>query len=531
MSGVPAASDEVVDAIVAGTGLGALGAVLALVEGGLRPTVIDIGRGLPGTLETVRARMAGLPPESWDASDVALLAHNDTSSRSGVPRKLVLGSDYFYSDDDVAPPATLALGGFSAGWGGAFLPPRQEDLCDWPVSAEELLQHARHAARHLPLSEPIDALSTLFPPLGLTPGPVLPLAPGQQALLDRVREATTRTGLDQVVAGQSRLLTAVARSGAPTKDECRRCGFCMSGCVYGSILSSGAVMQRLATEGLIRLRLGRKVVAFAERADLVEVSTVDVDDREPEVLRCGRLLLGAGAVGSARIVVRSLAPRTSTLRMIRTGGAVLPLATFKRLPSDWPAVNTQSSVFLELVDANVSPHWIHTQIAPANELVLGKLQLGRLGRDARRARLRWAAFERLAYAIVNLHSDHGASAVVTLEDGPPHRIIRTVSEYPEDRRRAVGSAAATVRRVLRGAGLHSIRPLEQDSANGIGYHLGGSLPMRSEPREPTETDAAGRPGGSQLVHVVDASVLPTLPGTTIGLLILANAHRIASTVK
>ena len=531
MSVATGTSGDVAEVVVVGTGLGSLGAVLALVEAGVVPTVIDVGRGLPVELESVRERMASSPPGRWEASDVALLARNETAGRTGVPRKLVLGSDHFYADDGGAPPHSFALGGFSAGWGGAFLPARQEDLEGWPVPADVLLSHARRAARSLPLSEPVDALSAWFPPLRGAPGPVVGLSAGQRALLDRVRDAAARSGLPQVGAGQSRLLTSVAQGGVPSGDECRRCGYCMSGCVYGSILSAGDVLRRLAAQGRIGLRLGRRVVRFEEHEDHVEVATVDPAGRASETVRCERLLLGAGAVESARIVVRSLAPRTRTVELLRTGGALLPLASLRRIPSDWPETNTQPSVFLEVMDPEVSPHWVHTQIAPANELVLRKLQLHGHGRDAPRARLRWAGFERLAYALVNLHSDHGSRYVMTLEDRSRGGAARTETVYPEDRRRHVRRATAAVRSILRGAGLHSIRPLEQDSADGIGYHLGGSLPMRTEPSHPTETDPAGRPSGSRRVHAIDASVLPSLPGTTIGLLILANAHRIASSLR
>lgn len=522
------ASGEILDVVVVGTGLGALGAMLALVNAGRVPTVVDVGRRLTADLETVRARMASVSPERWDPDDVGLLARNETASRTGVPRKLVMGSDHFYAEAEHLPPHSFGLGGFSAGWGGAFLPPRQEDLAGWPVPVEELLSHARRATRSLPLSEPVDALSAWFPSLRTGPGPVVELSAGQRALLERIRDAAGRSGLERASVGQSRLFTSVAGGGAPEGDECRRCGYCMYGCVYGSILSAGDVILKLAAEGRVDLRLGRRVIGFSEHADHVELTTVDTAGRPAETLRTGRLLLGAGAVESARIVARSLAPHVRSLRLLRTGGAVLPLASLRRLPSDWPSTNTQSSVFLEIMDRDISPNWIHTQISPANELVLRKLQLHGHGRDARRARLRWAGFERLAYALVNLHSDYGSHYVVTLKDGMQSGAVSTQMIYPEERRRHVRRATSAVREVLRSAGLFSIRPLEQDSADGIGYHLGGSLPMRSEPTVPTETDSAGRPYGSDRVHVVDASVLPSLPGTTLGLLILANAHRIAS---
>jgi choline dehydrogenase-like flavoprotein len=62
---------------------------------------------------------------------------------------------------------------------------------------------------------------------------------------------------------------------------------------------------------------------------------------------------------------------------------------------------------------------------------------------------------------------------------------------------------------------------------GRGFHTGGTFPMRSEPDE-FETDQIGRPRGFTRVHIVDASVLPSLPATTITLSVMANAHRIGT---
>lgn len=70
--------------------------------------------------------------------------------------------------------------------------------------------------------------------------------------------------------------------------------------------------------------------------------------------------------------------------------------------------------------------------------------------------------------------------------------------------------------------------LRQDSFSSLGYHFGSSFPMCEEPKLPTDTDLLGRPFGWKNVHIVDTSVLPSIPATSIGLLTMANAHRIAT---
>jgi hypothetical protein len=36
------------------------------------------------------------------------------------------------------PPFSYGIGGLSAGWGAAVLPPQESDLADWPISIQEL---------------------------------------------------------------------------------------------------------------------------------------------------------------------------------------------------------------------------------------------------------------------------------------------------------------------------------------------------------------------------------------------------------
>jgi choline dehydrogenase-like flavoprotein len=53
--------------------------------------------------------------------------------------------------------------------------------------------------------------------------------------------------------------------------------------------------------------------------------------------------------------------------------------------------------------------------------------------------------------------------------------------------------------------------------------------MRCVPSGPFDSDVLGRPFGWSRVFIVDSSVLPSIPGTTLALAAMANADRIAST--
>jgi hypothetical protein len=95
-----------------------------------------------------------------------------------------------------------------------------------------------------------------------------------------------------------------------------------------------------------------------------------------------------------------------------------------------------------------------------------------------------------------------------------------------------GETRATIRRIewklLRIAydiGGFPVSPLLHIAEPGRGFHTGATFPMRSHPTT-LESDTLGRPFGWKRIHAVDASVLPSIPATTITLSVMANAHRI-----
>jgi choline dehydrogenase-like flavoprotein len=76
--------------------------------------------------------------------------------------------------------------------------------------------------------------------------------------------------------------------------------------------------------------------------------------------------------------------------------------------------------------------------------------------------------------------------------------------------------------------LYPLVPMLRLSAAGKSYHWGGSFPHAADRTNTHSSDRLGRVGSWERIHLVDASVFPTVPAMTFGLTVMANAHRIAS---
>jgi hypothetical protein len=76
--------------------------------------------------------------------------------------------------------------------------------------------------------------------------------------------------------------------------------------------------------------------------------------------------------------------------------------------------------------------------------------------------------------------------------------------------------------------LWPVLPMLRLSALGKSYHWGSVFPHSDRPNGRFASDLLGRVAPWKRIHLVDASVFPTVPATTFTLTIMANAHRITS---
>jgi hypothetical protein len=209
---------------------------------------------------------------------------------------------------------------------------------------------------------------------------------------------------------------------------------------------------------------------------------------------------------------------------------VLPLIRLRGAETaiDHPSI-TLASVFLETKVPKLSDHWIHAQIVPLNQLVLEGAPIP--GKSNPLARRCWSPIlRRLMVAWCSMHSDHSSRVELTLRQGTGDRADRldlNLHRTPEAKTAARIAAKALFNKGVRFKTIF-IPPMIKPANPGSGTHCGASFPMRRTPTDLFDTDVLGRPFGWSRVFVVDSTVLPSIPGTTLALTVMANAYRIGS---
>ncbi len=521
--------------VVVGSGPAGVACAKTLLARGKIVRMLDAGVALEASREALVAEMSQTTPAEWTPRQLSRIKEGTSATAKGIPLKLVYGSDFPYREAERHVPAdydgvglrpSLARGGFSNVWGAALMPYAQRDLSGWPIQVSDLSDHYVAALKLTRLSAQHDRLEQSFP-LYREPGAALGLSRQSRTLLDKLEQNQAQLAAAGISFGQARVAVQAAHPGQ--RGGCVYCGLCMYGCPYGYIYNSADTLRELQTQPNFSYQPGVIVTSVREMPSKVVLAGSERETGEPLQIEADRVFLAAGVMPTTQILLRSMGCYDQTVWMKDSQYFLIPLALMKSAGQvRHEPLHTLSQLFLEIFDPKISPCTVHLQIYSYNDLV-GQAVGKALGPLAKRLDFLARALEnRLLIIQGYLHSDHSSRIAVALKrgQGKPDRLQLTAQPNPETRP-IIGRVLRKLLRHARQIGAWPVLPLLQVAEAGRGFHSGGTFPMRSQPG-PLQTDALGRPRGWKRVHVVDATVLPSIPATTITLSVMANAHRIGS---
>ena len=505
--------------IVVGSGPAGVSVAKALLARGRRVTMIDGGQVLEQNNNAIRAAMAAKPPSDWSDGESAAFQAPQFDTPDGQARRY--GSDFAMepasatlagSGDWFALRASRATGGLSNYWGAAVLPYRQQDISDWPVLLNELAPHYASVAKFMPVSGRSDDLADLLPGFAMKDARAIKPGPQAEVLLARLAQNKDRLAEQGVFAGAARQAVDPA---------CQGCGMCLHGCPWQYIYSSQHSIAELRADENFTHKPGCVAVRFGEDAKGAHVTLAD-----GSTLKGERVFIGAGVLETARLVLASSPDGNGTVTLHDSQHAFLPMLHRWRAPSrpDRQPYNTLPQVFVELDAPEVSQNLVHAQIYSWNEHYARDL-LANYGFGLGIAKPVLSALaRRLLVAQVFLHSDHSARVALKLAgDG---RLSASLLANPETDA-VLAAAQKRLAKAMGRAGLQALTFASRPGPVGSSFHAGGTVPMHKAPTT-GQSDKLGRPFGLSRVHLVDASVFPSIPATTITFSVMANAHRIGS---
>ena len=513
---------------VIGSGPAGVACAKALLARGASVFMLDAGIELEPDRARIVRQFAAAKPSPWNPSQIAVLKGGMAADATGVPLKLVFGSDFPYRETEEKIPwhnhgtglkPSLALGGLSNVWGAAMLPYRDTDIAGWPVKNAELAQHYRAVTAFTGLAAQRDDLEEIFPLHCDAPHA---LRPSRQANLlfgnlkqhrDELRERGWHFGRARV---------AVRAADNTRGGGCVHCGFCMSGCPYGCIYNSADTVRELCAGKNFTYQRDVIVTSLRETPEKVFITGYHRETRAPLAFEANRVYLAAGVIPTAQILLRSQAAYDQPLTLRDSQYFLFPLLLARRTRDvQTEALYTLSQLFIELNNPQISRHSVHLQLYTYSDIIgqAVRKSLGPLKLFARPLE------ERMIIVQGYLHSDESPTIAMTLKRAGEKDFLQLDAQPNPETRRTVQKVLRELLAQARRLGGVVVPPMLQLAEPGRGFHSGGSLPMRAQPGK-FESDTLGRPHGWSRVHAVDASVLPSVPATTITFSVMANAHRI-----
>jgi choline dehydrogenase-like flavoprotein len=521
---------------VIGSGPAAISAAVALTARGLPVTILDAGRTLEKEKQEILDRLGALPHPQWAAADLDTLRGGDQTKRQGsIHVKLTYGSDYPYAgangslmESEEEPPFhySEARGGLSNVWGASQLPSRAEDIADWPISIADLEPHYHAVFDFMPTTAVKDELASLLPTYTDCGQDLRPSRQADEFLADLSanRGPLRRAGLH---FGRSRM--AVTTSGNAEHSACVYCGLCLYGCPYGLIYSTASTLRKLIEEKKVTYLDGHRVEKLEANANGVTVIARDLKEERSVTFQAERVFVGTGVLPTAGLVLKSLNAFDEPVQMLDSQYFIYPFFRLRRTSGvQTEELHSLAQAFVEIDDPAVSRHLVHLEIFSYSDFLRRALMATPLRFFLRFPWIAEQMFGRLLVVQGFLHSrDSGRLSISLRRDaaGQPRLHVE-----PQPSRRAwwasirAGLKLVANARFLGGA---PVLPAMQFAEPGRSYHSGGTFPMRARPGK-FETDVLGQPTGLQRVHLLDASVFPSIPATTITLTVMANAHRIAT---
>lgn len=526
---------------VVGSGPAGVAAAWALIERGMKVSLLDAGNEIESELKQY---LEGSDQVDYPAflNSVRLRRLGHPKSPAGLPEKLPFGSRFVYaaapgSHITLTPPAVVvtsyALGGLSNVWGANVNALATHDIEGWPLATTELAPYFAKLDQFIDVASDSDALDKLYS-FRIGSAPTYPLGPQGEMILSTVRANQEKLTAAGLYAGRAKI--AVGRRYSAGNVGCRSCGLCMHGCPHNAIFNSASVVRVLKDNQLFRYQPGIVVHRFEEQGHGVRVFGRERSNRRPNeegssyVGDFSRIFIAAGVLSSTAIVARSLGWCAQEFEIKDSQKWYFPFLTTRRVRNCLnPQANTLAQLFFQTRSLESTRNTVHGQLYGFNDLVLESL-LTKLGCfSSTFSLLAKPVLERLMIGMVYLHSNDSGSLYWKVNDlakntAPLGELRGTTNPRADQIAQDFWKLLSKHRTLIGG------RPIPQFAKKGVpgrSQHFGGTLPMSSN-SVPRTTDMLGKPHGCSRVHVVDSSVFPSIPGTPTTYPVMANAYRIAT---
>ena len=528
------------DIIVVGSGCSGAMAAQTLVEKGLRVHMIDVGvqdeqykNNIPaGNFEDIR-KTNNQQHIFFLGKDFEGIPGEETSAGAQLtpPRKHITKytDDFFrIQSQSFSPVESLAYGGLGAGWGLGCCVYSEKEMEKCSLPYVEMYDAYETVAKRIGISADADDNASRFT-IGNVKNHLPPLQLDEsKKILDRFNRKKNKINQDDFFLGRPALALLSQNYNGRSATSYDDMHFYHDN--GNSAYRPSITIDELKKQNNFQYSGNYLALSFEERENEAVLYCMHVITKEKKEFKAKRIVLAAGALSSARIVMRSFGTENSLSFLCNPYTyypCLNPLMTGKKISKEKTGM-AQLSLFH---DANKE----ESDIAMASLYSYRSLFLFRLlnevplnykdGKEIMR-------FLLSGILIMGIHHPDQFSSNrfirrISNSNSPTGDLFQMEYQLSEHEITSLQTRERKFIRVMRKLGYWSLKRVNPKMGSSI--HYAGTLPFDKEEKKFT-LSKNGRLHGSKNIFVADSSGFTFLPAKGLTYSLMANAHRIANEI-
>lgn len=521
------------DVLIVGSGVSGVAAALRFADKGVRPCLVDVGL-TPPSVPDIRDNFYSFR-ENNDSFAVMIGENfagliNLREKEPSVPAKLASPLMHFVTGraqefspletDGFAVIQSFGQGGLASAWGAGLYRYDDKDLERFPIGSRDLAPYYDRLTQEIGISGENDDLTPFFGKDELLQRP-LRLSANAAKIMRKYAKKKKALNTEGIFIGRPRLAVLTEDKEDRMACDYKNLEFWQPGLSY--IYSPSLTLNRLIRDQKLSYEAGLLVKSWSRQDSRIIVRAERVENGECVDFPCRKLVLAAGAVGSARLALQTKKDCKTKLTLLDNPALQFPFVFPGRI-----GAKLEKGAF-GLTQLNL----VYDSKKTGSLLQGSLLEVTSPSRAEFFSHFPWAARDNLrliryvlpALVVLQLFFPADASRAATLwlkEDGKLQ--VRAGQD------RFDPGIKKDILKLFRRLGAFSTSSLVVEVPRGQSLHYAGTLPMKEDPKESYTCNPEGELYGEPDVFVVDGSVFPALSAKNLSFALMANAMRTADCI-
>lgn len=412
---------------------------------------------------------------------------------------------------------SFAKGGLANAWGAGLMRYRARDLDGFPIDESELEPYYDRLSKEIGISGENDDLTPYFGVDDPLQKP-LRLSTNISEILIRYLKKRKRLNKQGVFIGRPRLAVLSEEREGRSSCSYNNLEFWQPhlSCIYHPSLT----LEKLIKAGKVTYRKGLLAKSWYRRKNAIVVVADSIHEGRRLSFECKRLVLAAGAVGSAKLALASRNDYRSKLTLLDNTVLQFPLLFPRRIGKKIEKHSFGLTQLIFVYDSKDHGCFFQGSIleitSPARAGFFTNFPL------AAADNLRLIKYVLPALAVMQLYSPVPPEKSASLSLGETG-VLEIVGKKIETNRKLIKDVVKIFRRL----GAYTLPLLVVRVPQGLGIHYAGTLPMVELPKKSYQCSKFGELFAEPDVYAVDGSVFPRLSAKNYAFAVMANAMRIA----